>query len=323
MSNRSAKFASALFASILVGANCAAVAENETKAADDCLTAPKGAVPAGSHWYYRIDHANKRQCWYIGEEKDRSTRDAAAASSPSQAAPAAPLQLAPAAADSVPQPASASVRKSIANARAEYPARQTNAAPDASFNAAPRSGRSAVDNGPRAMTTDAFAQGSAITSRWPDSSGVNSSSEPRLAAADPAESPQAGPEAVQQPAVAPVARVVADPSMQKQSGSMQMLLLVMVGALSLAGLIGNVIFRFGRKRRSPAYQIRDGRRAIWDGVSDRHSPPLFAVEEDAPLHAADIAHEPPVAEDRAPRIPEDVERRLAEMLQQLARSEAT
>jgi hypothetical protein len=34
-------------------------------AADTCLTSPKGAAPEGSHWYYRIDHASKRHCWYL------------------------------------------------------------------------------------------------------------------------------------------------------------------------------------------------------------------------------------------------------------------
>lgn len=33
--------------------------------ADDCLTAPKSAGPAGSHWYYRLDRANQRKCWYL------------------------------------------------------------------------------------------------------------------------------------------------------------------------------------------------------------------------------------------------------------------
>jgi len=78
MSNRSVKFAPALFAGVVAGANLAATtdlraqvlttaAEAATQApqaaADSCLTAPKGATPAGSHWYYRIDRVTKRQCW--------------------------------------------------------------------------------------------------------------------------------------------------------------------------------------------------------------------------------------------------------------------
>jgi len=82
MANRTAKFVAAIFASFLAGANFAAVAENAAKPADSCLSGPKGAVPAGGHWYYRIDRATKRHCWYIGEEKDKTAaavpRDAAA-----------------------------------------------------------------------------------------------------------------------------------------------------------------------------------------------------------------------------------------------------
>jgi len=69
MSNLSAKFASALVASILAGANFTAMAENatkpaDTKTADACLSGPKGTAPAGSHWYYHLDRATRKQCWY-------------------------------------------------------------------------------------------------------------------------------------------------------------------------------------------------------------------------------------------------------------------
>ena len=33
--------------------------------ADDCLTAPNSAAPAGSHWYYHMDLAKQRKCWYV------------------------------------------------------------------------------------------------------------------------------------------------------------------------------------------------------------------------------------------------------------------
>jgi hypothetical protein len=35
-------------------------------AAEDCLAKPGAAGPPGSHWYYRLDRATKRQCWYLG-----------------------------------------------------------------------------------------------------------------------------------------------------------------------------------------------------------------------------------------------------------------
>jgi hypothetical protein len=35
-------------------------------AADDCLAKPNAAAPDGSHWYYHVDRATGRQCWYLG-----------------------------------------------------------------------------------------------------------------------------------------------------------------------------------------------------------------------------------------------------------------
>ncbi len=74
MSKRSAQFVAALTVSVLAGANLATVTDLRAQAAtaDDCLTAPKGVTTPGSHWYYRIDRATKRQCWYLREEIDKT-----------------------------------------------------------------------------------------------------------------------------------------------------------------------------------------------------------------------------------------------------------
>ena len=78
MSNRSVKFAPALIAGVVAGANLAAMTDLRAQvlttaaqaatpatqaAADGCLSAPQGATPSGSHWYYRIDRVTKRKCW--------------------------------------------------------------------------------------------------------------------------------------------------------------------------------------------------------------------------------------------------------------------
>src|SRR3954452_8292695 len=70
MSNHSAKFVSAIFASILAGTSFATVPESGAKTADNCLSGPKGTIPAGHHWYYRIEQPSKRQCWYSRAETD-------------------------------------------------------------------------------------------------------------------------------------------------------------------------------------------------------------------------------------------------------------
>jgi hypothetical protein len=33
--------------------------------AEDCAAGPKGASPPGQHWYYRVDRATHRHCWYL------------------------------------------------------------------------------------------------------------------------------------------------------------------------------------------------------------------------------------------------------------------
>ena len=33
--------------------------------ADDCLAEPNSPAPAGSHWYYHMDRATQRKCWYL------------------------------------------------------------------------------------------------------------------------------------------------------------------------------------------------------------------------------------------------------------------
>jgi hypothetical protein len=39
-----------------------------SRAADECIEKPNAPAPQGSHWYYRIDRASNRQCWYLGAE---------------------------------------------------------------------------------------------------------------------------------------------------------------------------------------------------------------------------------------------------------------
>jgi len=37
-------------------------------AADECKTEPGSSAPAGSHWFYRINRADQRRCWFLGPE---------------------------------------------------------------------------------------------------------------------------------------------------------------------------------------------------------------------------------------------------------------
>src|SRR5262245_6481379 len=51
------------------------------RAAEECLSAPKGAAPAGRHWYYRSDAATGRRCWYLAD-KSKKARQASSPPTP-------------------------------------------------------------------------------------------------------------------------------------------------------------------------------------------------------------------------------------------------
>src|SRR5947208_7634559 len=90
MPNRMGNFVAALIVGSLAG--IALVVTMDGAAADNCLAAPKGAAPKGSHWYYRVDRAAKRNCWYVRAQS--TTPNASRNSSVAAASPATepPLQ---------------------------------------------------------------------------------------------------------------------------------------------------------------------------------------------------------------------------------------
>ena len=260
MGNRTAKFVSALIGSVIAGVPLAAVSQNApaapstanaaANAASDCLASPKGTAPQGQHWFYRLDRATKRQCWYLRAEGAKATQSAQATETPN--------------ADSATPP-------SVQNARAEYIAPQT--APNVTA-PVPAAAGAPVAQQPPSTTTDDNTQQPAVATRWPDASATAAAPAPPVAAvAKPAK-----------PA-APVAHATAEIPADKPAGSLQMLLLVIGGALALAGMLASVIYRFagGRVR----LQANDQRRVHWDDwdpgdLDDSRAPWLNATQADAP-----------------------------------------
>jgi len=282
MGNRTAKFISALIGSIIAGAPLAAVSQNApntpatastTPAANDCLASPKGTAPQGQHWFYRLDRSTKRQCWYLRAEGAKATTTAQTANSSPQP-------------DSPPP-------QSVQNARAEYITPQSTAA-----QAAPATAPQAAQPAP---ATRSEPQQPAIATRWPDTTAVAAAPapQPATAPATTADQPSAQPPA----SPAPVALAAAD-NADRPTGSLPTLLLVIVGALALAGLIASVIYRFagGRARVQTAdrrvnwdhQQDHDDSRAPWLGTTpvpaprgERPHPVDFdAVHPEAPQIAA-------------------------------------
>lgn len=314
MSKRAAKFVSAIFASLLGGIPLATISHSAPDAADSCLSGPKGALPEGGHWYYRIDRATKRHCWYIRDEKEKLSR-AAPEGPPSDDSVFPPVS-----------PPNASTQRSIANARAELPMPQMRVEQDTSVFAGQQATATAADaprpgNSQRSNAGDVDAQRSVFASRWPELADVNSSAAPAPSPANSQVNAQLNSEAAPPPASAAVTLAAADATSAKPSGSIQQLLIVIVGALSLAGLIASAIVRFGGARRTRRRDARVNRRVNWDSV--RTNRPSLADEARA---AASMQETAPLPEGRLARdlrAADDPNERIEQMLARLARSAAS
>jgi hypothetical protein len=313
MPNRTAKFLSAVIACLCAGVPLTASrSATPAPAADECLLAPKNETPDGSHWYFRIEHPSNRRCWYLREEGDAQT---APSNSSASARPVSP-------APDKPMPGS------VANARAELRSPRTGIDQDRPANTGqmPAAANAAmIDSAPPANPADANMLTSVVASRWPAQLSANSpvAPPPQPASANPPADVQANdvqanaappPSAVAPPAAAPLA--AADASMAKQSGSAVMLLAVIVGALSVAGLIASAVFRVGGRRRRSRSDIPPEVRPTWDLDRDlkRSAPPL-------PFPASAI-HRPNIGAPLELQEADDADERdrIEQMLERLARS---
>lgn len=341
MSNRSAKFAAALAATMLAGAfsamaqNAANTASTDTtnaKTADTCQSAPKGTAPAGSHWFYHLDRSTQKKCWYLGDAKNKVVAKTATAQ---QQQPAAAPDTATADAQppqSQPAPPQPAMRKSVADAHAEWPSPQAAAAPVAPPAAGQADGAAAATD-PAASGTN--AQASDVNARWLDASSMAGTNGTRHAADQPTVVAQADATPQQAAAPAAAAPVAAEASAEKSSSSTQMLLIVMVGALALAGLVSALVFRLTHTR-TPPYEISDEWRAPWDSLHTEPAPPMAVVSRDRPLRLSEATPrrsetpvprraETPAARRETAREPDQTEqdnKQIAAMLQRLARSAA-
>lgn len=253
MPNRPARFVSAIFASVLAGAPLAIISGNGAHAADECLLAPKDQTPQGSHWYYRIDHASKRHCWYLRAEGGKLSQSAP--QNPSQSTePTAPN-------------AQTATQRSIANAHAELPPQTSIDPPDR--NDAPVPANTATSEN-SAVAPSTAAPGSIVASRWLDPSAMSSAITPQPATSNtaanlPSDSATNDTAAATPAAVPPVAAdaSAADAS-QAQPASIPMLLAVMTGALALAGFTASIVLKFGGARARGTASSRLRRDKIWE-----------------------------------------------------------
>ncbi|SPP95887.1 MULTISPECIES: hypothetical protein [Bradyrhizobium] len=275
MGNRAAKFISTLVASIIAGAPLAAVSQNAptasstANAAPDCLASPKDAAPQGQHWYYRLDRTTKRKCWYLRAAGDK---DSARTAQTTQTTSDTPTADAPA-----PQ------QHPVQDARAEYLTPRNGADPKTPNAVAQGAAATPVQQSAD-QAADGSAQQPAGAAPWPDVSTASAPPAPPpaptvvAAAAQPSAKPSKSP--------SPLA--AADNTTDKPTGSLQMLLLVIGGALALAGILASLIYRFAgaRVRLHSA-----GRHAHWADWEAQHQDGS---------HAPWLASQPAVAQPPRP-----------------------
>ena len=283
MSDRAAKFATAIFASILAGTTVTPIfipiLRITADAAEGCQTEPGSQTPQGKHWRYRIEHPGNRQCWYLRDVGGKPVE--AGLPQPSEQATEPKAETPP------PQ-------RSLSDAHAELPWPQTRVEQNTTTSV-PQPPQAMPTNAPneqRPNVLESTTRGSLIGTRWPDPSSASSTLGPQPATSDTVADAQADQQPTTPAQAAPPAVLVgADASPAKPVASLQTLLMVVAGALALAGLIASAIFRFGSARRTAPNAARGRRRVVWETAdSARQSPP----PRPSPLRQAPPRQSPPL-----------------------------
>ena len=248
MSRRTAKFVSAIFAShLLAAAPLAPYRSGATeKPADNCLLRPEGRGAARAA--IGITASTAPPSATAGTSATRREKFARAA--PEDVAAGGQFRRAAA--------EKAATQRSIANARAEFPLPQTRVEPEPA--SPPRSGRRRRRRRSAPRTTSAHNAGDAGSRRSvvsPRAGPSRPSPASSAAAAAPPTAQSASPgrnatSAAPPPAAAACRRAGSPPAQhavgRSTSGSVPMLLIVIVGALAVAGLMASAIVRRAANR---------------------------------------------------------------------------
>jgi hypothetical protein len=292
MPNRTAKFVSAIFAGFLGGAPLSTISHSTALAADNCLSGPKDQTPQGGHWYYRLEHGTKRQCWYLREEREKLSQTATPRSPPS--------------AKSIAPKTEASTQGSIADAHAELWPQTRIEQPNRSVAPIPAMAADATvgeDSGD-AGTPDTSTQPSTIASRWPDPSETTPSINPTPNNDNPITSENSTSR------TQPTSLLVADPlaaadvPSQTPTYSAKLELVALMAALALAGILGSLIFKFGSARRPRQAKVRERRGTPWEATDDDSILLSSPSEADARARRTGFVHDLDRAGDRNDRIAE-------------------
>jgi hypothetical protein len=221
------------------------------RATDDCIEAPNSQPPQGSHWYYRTDRVNQRKCWYLGPEgKKVQVAPQVQPTAKSVAAPEAETaddRLAP-----TVQPRQQTMQTH----------RQTRVVD------AIQEGASAVAWPDPPDLTGVFARGAAMSARALQEHST-------VAAQDimPEERVPADPRSAS-------VSIVPDTAMVAPLDVLLRVLALLAGALAIAGMLLQGIFKIAVIRRRPV--LIDGSGHDCRSGGDERTPPTFASESPSP-----------------------------------------
>jgi hypothetical protein len=222
--------------SILAGVSVMTMARGEPANVEDCLSSPKAETPPGSHWRYHIDHANKRNCWYLRQDGG-GVAQAVPQSSPAAALPPA-------------------AKPSIADARAEL---RPQAVREDNPVASPPANAAGNETSPaNASVWNATA---AVATRWPDLPAASSAPTAAPAPVAPAPPSDVTPSSADPAPSSPFAYL----SMPVRPEMIPTVFAAIAGALAFAG---TAALMSRRRRRLRVPKVRSARRPVWETTDD-------------------------------------------------------
>jgi hypothetical protein len=237
MPRRPATIVPAILVGILAGISLTTMARGEPANVEDCLSSPKTETPPGSHWRYHIDHANKRNCWYLRRD------GGGVAQALPQSSPAAPPPAA---------------KPSIADAHAEL--RPQAIREDNPTVSPPTDGAGNETNSANASIWNTTA---AVATRWPDLAAASSvpAATPAVAATGDVTPSSADPAPLAAPS-APFAYL----SIPVRPEVIPTVFAAIVGALAFTGAAALISRR--RRTRLRRRNARHARAPIWETTDD-------------------------------------------------------
>lgn len=295
MANRATKFVSAIFVSAIVGIPASTFAKDAAGGSDagtpdsstpaassstECLTTPSRESPQGQHWFYRMEPGTNKRCWFLRDQAERASQMSSPRSNVSPSPFPNVAQSLPTATLPAPKTFSknAQASRSLSNARAEFGPRSSSV--ESAGITVPKTpvfittGSAGTNRGASVGTDAAQGTSAALSSSEPTDASITGSSSPDVTAAE-------GPNTSSNlntglsPSSDSEMPAMANMPQEKASASLQVLFLVILGALAFAGIIASLTHRMPRiwRRR----HARSRRHSIWRGMDGGRRGSLTAV----------------------------------------------